>query len=64
MLVFGVKCDIVIHIEIFSLVFLCFFHSNANACHIKVASMAAEQEDYAKAIQIYEKVSKASMESR
>lgn len=37
--------------------------SNANGMFIKVADLAAEVEDYKKAIQIYEKVSKSSVES-
>lgn len=37
--------------------------SNANGMWIKVADLAAEAEDYKKAIQIYEKVSKSSVES-
>lgn len=37
--------------------------SNASAMWIKVADLAADAEDYKKAIQIYEKVSKSSVES-
>jgi hypothetical protein len=37
--------------------------ANANGMHVKVAALAAENEDYKRAIEIYEKVSKNSLDN-
>ena len=38
--------------------------ANASGCHIKVAELSADQEDYKKAIEIYEKVSNNSLDNK
>lgn len=37
--------------------------ANANGCHVKVAGLAAETEDYDKAVKIYEKLMKACLDN-
>lgn len=37
--------------------------ANANGCHVRVAALAAETEDYKKAVDIYEKLMKACLDN-